>query len=400
MVVADPARGRDRPADDRRVRLDASDGRVARPASMRHGPRHGRSSRSCQRASASGSWRSPRSPRRSSRRRPIATRSRTPSRASTPKNGTAMGDGLMRDARSGRADPDGRRTATPPRVARRRMRRAAPERRASPDASAPRTRRSTRRRASRWSPRSCCPTAPTPSARRSRSTPRNVPRRLACRCTRSRWAPRTGRSRSVTTSARLRILAGAAGHRDARPDRRDHRRARRSTPRPPRTCSAVYDNLESRIGHVDRATGGHRPGSPAAALAAGRRRGRPVRALVRPAAVGARRSNAARVQTGGVTPEERREFIARQHHAGTAPVVPEIDPPRRRARDAALGAGRPRRRPPRRAAALLGVAVGGRAGAGSIRPRSTRRSSADASVADIGAGGGIVAIAAALAGAR
>ena len=44
---------------------------------------------------------------------------------------------------------------------------------------------------------------------------------------------------------------GPAGHRDAREDRRDHRRASRSMRRPPSDLQAVYDNLQSRVGYTE-----------------------------------------------------------------------------------------------------------------------------------------------------
>ncbi len=172
-------------------------------------------------------------------------------------------------------------------AARRRTRRRRPPATAAPAASAaagrPERCRPTSRPTSRSSPRSCCPTAPTPSARPSRSTRRIAPRRSACRSTRSRSGPRTGPSRSATTSARCRpsmsrrtprrsqqIADTTGGDGVRRPDRRGPEVRLRQPPVARRLHRAA-------------------PGSHLRArrrrAAARRRRCRAVRGLVRPAPV-------------------------------------------------------------------------------------------------------------------
>ena len=151
------------------------------------------------------------------------------------------------------------RSSTSPRRSRRTRRRdARRDRDAAADAASrgarrlgrPEAARSTSHRASRSSPRSCCPTAPTRSARPSRSRPPTGPRRSACRSTRSRSGPRTGPSTSATSSASCTRSTS----------RRTPRRSSRS-PRPPagkafdaptaEDLKSVYDNLQSRIGYTE-----------------------------------------------------------------------------------------------------------------------------------------------------
>ena len=221
-----PPRGRDGPAGHRRLGLDEGDGRRADPA--RCGPRgRGRlvRRRSCPRASASGSCRSP--------SQPVTLVEPTTDRAELdraidslePRDGTAMGDALMQVldiAESIQAEAGTGSTGTP-----------APAPSTDPNAAPDPLRvagtvseRGARRRAVRRATRrrrSCCPTAPTRSVRPSRSMRPSAPPRWACRSTPSPSGRPEGRVTVRTSNGQLGHPRCPAGHRDPRADRRDHR---------------------------------------------------------------------------------------------------------------------------------------------------------------------------------
>ena len=168
-------------------------------------------------------------------------------------DGTAMGDALMQvldiaetiqagDAGSAGGTTPGGDTASPD-----------PSAAPAPSAAPPLGRAGQPGRhadaASRWWPRSSCPTAPTPSVSRNRSTRPSEPRASASRSTRSPSARRPARSRSGTISARWSRWTCRPTPRRSPRSRRSRVR-RRSMPRPPSDLSAVYDNLQSRIGYT------------------------------------------------------------------------------------------------------------------------------------------------------
>ena len=151
--------------------------------------------------------------------------------------------------------------------------------------------------------------------------------------------------------------------------------------------SAVYDNLQSRVGYIDERQE-VTSWFAAAALVLVVVGAGPVRALVRPAALAPGRRGPARSHAGGVTPEERRDFIVRNTTPGTAPFVPEITLLVGGARDAAVGQAaladaRPAVPPPYWAWPWAGGQALARLRA---RPPGDRRGGRR--VADIGAGGG------------
>ena len=344
-----------------------------------------------------------------------------------------------RPARAARRDGHGRRAHAGPRHrrghpggGRRRCdagRRRRPRARRIPTpsddpAAAPGDRRSTSPTRSRSSRRSSCRTAPTRSARPSRSMPPSAPPRSACRSTRSPWARPTAGSRSRTSSAsRSRSTCRRTPRRSPRSPRSRARPP--STRRPADDLRAVYDNLESRLGFDRRAAGGHglvrrrgpRPRRP---------RRRAVGRLVRPPALGGSAGQRAGVRVRRVRygdgrrhgrrgpgpsqacpvdrrandrgPEARRRFIVAHTRLEPCPFVPEVRlhvggeaMPLWEA--AALADPRLPVPPPYWAWPWAGGQVLARYVLDHPGLVHGRR------VADIGAGGGVVAIAAALAGA-
>ena len=160
---------------------------------------------------------------------------------------------------------------------------------------------------------------------------------------------------------------------------------------------AVYDNLQTRVGYTDE-------DQEVTFLFAGRgararrRRGRACRRSGSAACP----EPSTRVRQTGAGDTRR---ATRVHRSRTRPSGAAADRARRsrlrigRRLDAAVGGGRARRRSARGPAAVLGLAVGRRPGAGALPARPPRPWCAAGRSSTSGRGGGIVAIAAALAGA-